>query len=132
MSEASEGISAPATYAEELVELTNEARGTEGLEPLKISECAESAALGRAEALVDRELEHAPLKPVLVACEADSAAENLVDSDAPAHDVVDAWMSSPGHRNNIVDARWSHLGVSCVQHSAELLCSQIFLAPSRD
>ncbi|WP_418606493.1 hypothetical protein [Georgenia sp. SUBG003] len=75
MSEASEGISAPATYAEELVELTNEARGTEGLEPLKISECAESAALGR-EALVDRELEHAPLKPVLVACEADSAAEN--------------------------------------------------------
>ncbi|WP_098483182.1 CAP domain-containing protein [Georgenia soli] len=114
-------------YADELFHSTNEARVAEGLEPLTPSACGEQAALDRAGALVGQELEHAPLKPVLEACGTNRAAENLVDSAAPPHEVVDAWMGSPGHRNNIVDGRWTRLGIACVEHDAELLCSQIFL-----
>jgi len=87
-------------------------------------------ALDRAQALVGRELEHAPMQPVLETCETDSAGENLVDSGASPDEVVDAWMNSPGHRNNIVGSGWSSMGISCVPHDDELLCSQLFLAPS--
>ncbi|UNX55368.1 CAP domain-containing protein [Georgenia sp. TF02-10] len=115
-------------YAAELFTLTNAARADEGLPALRASACAEEAALDRAAALVGRPLEHAPLQPVLEACGVDLAAENLVDSDAAAADVVEAWMGSPGHRNNIVDPALESLGVGCVPHEGERLCAQIFLA----
>ncbi len=121
----------PQSYATELVELTNEARAEEGLGDLELSECARDAALDRATALVgEEELTHAPLAPVIDACAPlTTAAENLVNSTAVPMDVVEAWLGSPGHRANIVDAGLTEIGIGCVPDDHKMLCSQVFLGP---
>jgi uncharacterized protein YkwD len=116
-------------YARQLVKQTNDARAAEGLPRLTWSHCAADAARQRAEALVGEELVHEPLGEVIERCRPGGrAAENLVDSDRNAAAVVDAWMSSPGHRNNIVDPSWNGLGVGCVESADGILCAQIFVA----
>ncbi len=85
----------------------------------------------RAEALVGEEkLEHAPLAPVIEYCAPlTTAAENLVNSTATPAGVVDAWLGSPGHRANIVDAELTQIGIGCVPDGLNVLCSQVFLGP---
>lgn len=121
----------PATYAAELLDLTNEARGEEGLEPLEDSRCAREAAADRARALVgESELEHAPLAPVIEACAPlTTAAENLVNSEAASSEVLAAWLGSPGHRSNILDPDLTEIGIACIPDGEQVLCSQVFLGP---
>ncbi|MGZ8920332.1 MAG: CAP domain-containing protein [Limisphaerales bacterium] len=50
--------------------------------------------------------------------------------------LVDSWMSSPGHRDNILHKSAEYLGVSCVASLAKsempmFYCTQVFLAPLR-
>ncbi|MBI9114623.1 CAP domain-containing protein [Sanguibacter suaedae] len=129
-------LGTPEEYAQQVVDETNAARETEGLEPLAPSSCAEEQALPRAEALVadGGELVHAPLAPVSAACEpASRAGENLSRAAASAADVVDAWLGSPGHRSNLLSPEFTELGVACtpmtVDEVDEMLCAQIFLGP---
>ncbi|WP_136518580.1 CAP domain-containing protein [Cellulomonas telluris] len=121
----------PLVYAAALVASTNEARDVEGLPALAVSECAERAAADRAQALVgEQELEHAPLDGVLRDCAPSAkAAENLSRATAPAADVVDAWLGSPGHRDNLLDPDLREVGVACVEDAGRLLCAQVFLGP---
>lgn len=114
-------------YAVQLVEATNQARAELGLDELKWSDCAADEGRKRAADLVGRDLEHAPLNGVIEACDATKAAENLVNSVASPAEVVEAWMASPGHRNNIVDPELSEIGIGCVGEGEKMLCSQVFL-----
>jgi uncharacterized protein YkwD len=115
------------------VEETNAARAAEGLPALVTSECAAQQARSRAEALGERALEHAPLSSVQEACQPPSglSAENLSRSAASPADVVQAWLESPGHRNNILSPELTHVGVSCTTDVDDeellMLCSQVFL-----
>ncbi|ACZ31866.1 SCP-like extracellular [Xylanimonas cellulosilytica DSM 15894] len=123
-------VADPAAYAEQIVAETNVARLAQGLPELAASSCAREMAVERATALVGSpELVHADLAPVHAACAPPSgtAAENLSRADAPAADVVAAWLASPGHANNLLALDLTHLGVGCVPDGAELLCAQIFL-----
>jgi len=118
----------PVAYAAALVASTDAARVAEGLDPLPVSDCAQQAAAGRARALVGQaELTHAPLDGVSSACGVSRTAENLSRAAAPAPDVVDAWLGSPGHRNNLLDPDLREVGIGCVPDGAALLCSQVFL-----
>jgi uncharacterized protein YkwD len=121
----------PLTYAAELVVETNAARADEGLPALTVSDCATSEASERADDLTGgEELEHASLAPVIEACSpATTAAENLARAAATPHDVVDAWLASPGHRNNLLDPTLDQVGIGCLLDGAEMLCSQVFLGP---
>lgn len=126
------------TYATGLAAATATARREAGVEPLETSRCATRAAARRAEALVGHPLEHAPLAAVLADCApATTAAENLsrapADAGGPA-DVVAAWLDSPGHRANLLDADLTAVGVTCVPDDSDpdvpqVLCSQVFLGP---
>jgi uncharacterized protein YkwD len=121
----------PAAYAAELVVETNAARVDEGLTALTVSECAATEAFVRAEDLAGgQELEHAPLTPVIEECPpATTAAENLARAAATPHDVVDAWLASPGHRANLLDPDLDQVGIGCLLDEGEMLCSQVFLGP---
>jgi uncharacterized protein YkwD len=121
----------PAAYAAELVVETNAARVDEGLTALTVSDCAAAEASGRAEDLAGgQELEHAPLTPVVEECPpATTAAENLARAAATPHDVVDAWLASPGHRANLLDPDLDQVGIGCLLDEGEMLCSQVFLGP---
>ncbi|KRD43095.1 hypothetical protein ASE38_02110 [Cellulomonas sp. Root930] len=121
----------PDSYAAELVIETNRARADDGLPALAVSDCAATEAMERAEDLTGgEELEHAPLTPVIETCApATSAAENLARAAATPHDVVDAWLASPGHRANLLDPDLEQMGIGCLLDGDEMLCSQVFLGP---
>lgn len=118
----------PAAYAADIVLATNEARTAEGVAVLDVADCAAQAAEERARALVGvAELTHAPLDGTMRDCGVEQAAENLSRASAPAGDVVEAWLGSSGHRNNLLDPSLLRVGVACVPDNGALLCSQVFL-----
>ena len=124
----------PEEYAAALVEETNQARTALGLPALSVSACATEQGAVRARALADAgdALEHAPLGPVTQACHpATMAGENLSRASLGPDAVVDAWMGSPGHRENIVTPEFTEVGVACVVSDGaggeQMLCAQIFL-----
>ncbi|WP_162250303.1 CAP domain-containing protein [Cellulomonas sp. Root485] len=121
----------PQTYAADLVVETNAARADEGLPALTVSECATTEATERADDLSGgADLEHAGLTPVIEKCPpASTAAENLARAAATPHDVVAAWLDSPGHRANLLDPDLYQVGVGCMLDGDEMLCSQVFLGP---
>jgi len=128
-------LSDPDRYARELEDGVDAARESFDQPALAHDECAERAALGRAEALVGAdELEHAPLDDVLAACGAGRAGENLSRSARPASAVVAAWLDSAGHAANIRNDGYDRGAVACVRDaeataSPELVCSHVFLGP---
>lgn len=80
--------------------------------------------------VVDKPLEHAPLAPVITACAPlTTAAQNLSRAAAAQPAVVDAWLSSSGHRANLLHPALTQLGVGCVLDGGQMLCSQVFLGP---
>ncbi|GAA4415402.1 hypothetical protein GCM10023169_01680 [Georgenia halophila] len=118
-------------YARDLYELTNDVRADEGHRSLEYSDCAEQQAAARAEDLVGtEELEHAPMHGVLEECSASFSAENLVRSVAEPPAVIDAWMNSSGHRENLMSEDATRLGVACTLDDDQILCSQIYLGPA--
>lgn len=44
-----------------------------------------------------------------------SAAENIAKGQATPRDVVNAWMNSSGHRANILNSSFTHIGVGYVE-----------------
>ncbi len=48
------------------------------------------------------------------------------DSEALATTIVNSWMHSPGHRANILDPGYTHLGVGVASRSNELMSTQNF------
>jgi uncharacterized protein YkwD len=121
----------PSAYAAEIIAETDRARAAAGLPALTGSDCAQAAALPRAEALVGRpDLEHAPMDAVLTACAPrTTAAENLSRAAATPAQIVDAWLGSYGHRENLLDPQLTDVGVACVRDDDAMLCAQIFLGP---
>jgi hypothetical protein len=118
----------PAAYAARVVALTNAERALQGVAALTTSTCATDQAAARAAALAgDKPLEHAPMQPVMTACGVAEAGENLARGAATPDDVVKAWMRSPGHRSNVLDATYDAVGVACRLDGDQMLCSQVFL-----
>ena len=60
-------------------------------------------------------LVHAPLEPVKESCPGAFAAENLSRTDQPPQDVVQAWLDSPSHRENLVAADLVRGAIGCVR-----------------
>ncbi|QGQ20251.1 hypothetical protein GC089_14915 [Cellulomonas sp. JZ18] len=120
----------PDDYARDLLAATTAQRETAGLPAWDAATCAADVARTRAQALVGRELEHAPLDDVLAACAPRSvAAENLSRAAADPRDVAEAWMGSPGHRANVVDPGLDAATVACTRDDGQMLCSLVLVGP---
>jgi len=121
-------------FAEQVFAASNLARRSEGLPQLTFSECAADQARTRAAALIGTgTLEHAPLAPVINACDPPglTAAENLLRGDVTPEEGVEMWLESPGHAANLLSPELSQLGVGCVRDATGdwpgWICAQIFL-----
>lgn len=44
-----------------------------------------------------------------------SAGENIAQGQRSPQEVVQAWMDSPGHRANILNGKFTHIGVGYVK-----------------
>jgi uncharacterized protein YkwD len=121
---------APApSYADRVLAATNAERTKAGLAPLAASGCAAgyaqswSAALARAGSL-----SHQPLRPVLTGCAARTVGENVAFGNVGPEEMVGMWMRSAGHRANILNPRYTHLGVGqTTTGSGRVYGVQVFL-----
>lgn len=121
---------APDDYARDLLAATTARREADGLPAWGAATCAADAARARAQALVGRDLEHAPLADVLAACAPRSvAAENLSRAAADPRDVAEAWMGSPGHRANVLDPGLDAAVTACTRDGEEMLCTLVLVGP---
>lgn len=104
-------------YADEVLRLVNAEREKEGLPPLVLDNNACAAADLRA-AEVEKVFDHS--RPDGTACftvldefniEYSAAGENIARGYLTPEDVVQAWLDSEGHRENIMSSKFTAMGV---------------------
>lgn len=106
------GPTATVSYADRVLALTNAERTSRGLRALTFSSCAGGFADRWATSLAATGLlSHQSLSPILSTCAARSVGENVAFGNVSAQTLVQMWMDSPGHRANILNAGFTHLGV---------------------
>lgn len=116
------------TMVDEIVTRTNAERAAAGLAPLAVSACGTEQAVARTALLVaENRFEHDPLEPILAACPVRAVGENLALGYPTATAVVAGWMGSDGHRANILNPRYTEIGVGCTTGRRGALCAQVFL-----
>jgi len=110
-----------------IVDLTNEARGSEAVGTLRRSSVLDEAAQQKANDMA-KEGYFAHYSPEGVApwfwfdesgYNFVHAGENLAVYFTDSEDVVDAWMSSPGHRANILNGDFTEIGVGTAKGTYE-------------
>ena len=106
----------------EILELLNAHRITLGLSQLKMIDEASSEAIGHNDYMIDnQEVSHdyfgqrsTKLKSTL---QAKLVGENVAYGFSEAESVVAAWLNSPGHKAQIVNPKYTHIGVSTLTDS---------------
>jgi uncharacterized protein YkwD len=118
------------TYADRVLARTNAERTSRGLRPLSFSACADGFADGWAAQLATAgSLSHQPLSPILDRCRARSVGENVAYGNVTPEALVEMWMNSAGHRANILNPGFTHLGVGDVTTAAGRVYGvQVFLS----
>ena len=119
-----DGVRAPersvnSDYAKQVVAFTNQARTENGLEPLAMStSLMESAQFKTDDMAATRTLSHdsptyGGLQNILGRFNISyrAAGENIAVGQRSPEEVVNAWMNSPGHRANILNRNYTHIGV---------------------
>lgn len=125
-----------------LVALANEDRSEEGVSPLEYSETLEQAAQMKANHMAEHEyFAHTSPEGVTpwhwfreVGYDFKYAGENLAVDFEESEDVNDAWMDSPGHRENILETQFTQIGIATARgmHEGEkaVYVVQLFGTPA--
>ena len=116
------GVSLP--YAEQVIQLVNQERAREGLGALTINRSAAAAAQTRAREIVESFSHTRPDGTSFSTALAEHgvgyrrAGENIAWGQKTPVQVMDAWMNSPGHRANILNADFTSIGVGYYQDAS--------------
>ena len=117
---------------QQVIVLVNRERSNAGLSSLQRNESLMESCDIRAQELVTR-LEHT--RPngspwnTAIKITYKVAAENIAAGQPSAEVVMSGWMNSPGHRGNILEKDFTHIGVGCYKHENTLYWVQLFIAP---
>ncbi len=105
------------SYEARIVTLVNTERAKAGLRPLAVSSCADRFAEDwSARMATTGSFAHRPdLGVLLSSCSASAVGENIVYGNVSADEMMRMWMNSPGHRANILTARFTHIGVGAAR-----------------
>lgn len=119
--EQSEQLSA---FEQEVVELTNAERAKQGLAPLEIDEELSQVAREKSSDMATNNYfsHNSPtygspfdmMNQFGISYQA--AGENIAQGQTSPQQVVDAWMNSDGHRANILNGDYTHIGVGFVEN----------------
>lgn len=111
------------SYAMQVIDLVNHERSKEGLAALKYDEASAKAAFVRAK---ESEISFSHTRPngtnfstALTESGASfkGAGENIAYGQKTPEEVVKGWMNSPGHRANIMNEKFTKIGVGHYQNS---------------
>lgn len=122
------------SMAFEVLELTNEARAEQGLQPLTMTASLLESAMLRSEEL---SVYYSHTRPdgsdCFTAFPADvygMVAENVAANYDTAAEVVTGWLNSPGHYENMMDPDMTTIGVGSFYHNGVIYWSQCFAQSS--
>jgi uncharacterized protein YkwD len=115
------------TYAQEVVELTNMERGKVNADPLalraELTQAAKVHAMDMACNLIFSHTGSDGSSPfdrmARVGYQFRAAAENIAAGQASPAAVVQGWMESPGHRENMLNPGYTEIGVGYIFNHAE-------------
>ncbi len=126
-------IEAPiSSYAQQVLDLVNAERAKVGLNALTYDSQLELAANTRA---VEIRTSFSHTRPNGTSCfttldeigyRYGYAGENIAYGQSTPEEVVNAWMNSQGHRENILNANYTHLGVGVYENGATIYWAQMF------
>ncbi len=112
------------SWAQQVATLVNQERAAQGLAPLLVDAGATQAAKAHAEDMAGRGFfahttpegwTPADRLQLLGVTGYSSVGENIAAGQPTPHDVMTAWMSSSGHRANILHPSYTHVGVGVVE-----------------
>jgi len=111
-------------FEQQVVDLTNAERTKAGLKPLEIyAPLMKVAEAKSADMSKNNYFSHtsptygSPFDQIKAAgISYKSAGENIAQGQRTPAEVVQAWMDSPGHRQNIMNANYTHIGVGYVEN----------------
>ena len=107
-------------FADRVVSLVNEQRAANGLGALSTTAELNAAAAKRAEEIASVFSHTRPNGSSCFTVMGEygitymAAGENIAAGQQNPEAVMNAWMNSEGHRNNILGANFGHMGVGCV------------------
>jgi uncharacterized protein YkwD len=137
------GLADAQAVREAMLAVVNAARLVEGRPPLVLDPRLSTAAQAHAEDMLKRTYYahqspegSMPRQRVLAAgVTADLVAENLAAGQTSVENVIEAWLHSVDHRRNILDPRFTHLGVGIAVgnelHKYKVLWVQDFTSDPR-
>ncbi|WP_082460873.1 CAP domain-containing protein [Psychrobacillus sp. FJAT-21963] len=104
---------------QQVVDLTNQERAKEGLKALQIDVKLTQSAQEKSQDMKNKNyFSHtsptygSPFDQMkALGITYNSAGENIAMGQPSAEEVVEAWMKSPGHRENIMNPSFTHIGV---------------------
>lgn len=119
-------------YANQVLQLVNQERAKAGLSALTTNSTLQAAADKRAQETVQSFSHTRPngttfstvLKEYGVSYR--TAGENIAYGQRTPQEVVNAWMNSPGHRANIMNANFGKIGIGVYQKNGVIYWSQLF------
>lgn len=107
-------------YRKAVINLVNEERASRGLSPLAESDALDAIAQERAQEIITLFSHTRPngqdVFPMIIASGINyhAAGENIAGGQNTPEWVMDSWMNSTGHRANILNSSFGHIGVGCV------------------
>ncbi|GAA1426417.1 hypothetical protein GCM10009616_00860 [Microlunatus lacustris] len=108
--------SAADRYADDVVVATNAERASRGLAVLAAQTCVDSSAQAQARRMAaEGRMFHQDLQPLLQGCGLRAVAENVAAGYPSGAAVTQGWLNSPGHRANLLNAKFTLLGVGAAQ-----------------
>lgn len=115
-----------ASAADEIFRQTNAYRAQNGLSPLRRDPLLEQAAAVRAEEIARRFSHTRPDGSHWSTVSAAAAGENIARGHRTADKAMAAWMTSSGHRANILRGSFTSIGVAAVQINGVMHYVQLF------
>lgn len=111
-------------FEQEVLELTNAERQKQGLQPLTLdTELSKVARVKSEDMAANNYFDHTsptygtPFEMMKqFGISYSSAAENIAQGQTTPAQVVEAWMNSQGHRENIMNSSYTHIGIG---HAAD-------------
>ena len=113
-------------YASRVVAETNADRIKNGLSALRVDPALTAAARIRAQEITQKFSHTRPDGSRWATVSGSAYGENIARGQKTPDKVVAAWMSSDGHRRNILRASFGSIGVCCLKYNGVYYWVQLF------
>lgn len=118
------------SYANQARKATNSQRTSRHLAALSRSACLQRFAVAQATKMAQqRRIFHQPLEPILSRCGMSTVGENVAYGYSNGNAVVQGWMGSPGHRDNILRPAYQQMGLAARRDGSTWYVAQVFGRP---